>query len=193
MNAALNYLATHGLEAAGVCSTVLSIWLTTKRKLLCWPIMLLANSLYLTVFFQAKLYSGALLQIVFIAVTIYGWLHWWRDAKAEGEVRIVALPTRGWIAGLAAGAVGAVLLGWAMARAGASLPHLDAALASYSLIASWWQTRRHIANWWLWIALDTIYIGEYIYKSLFLTAALYAALVGLAVLGLRNWGRAAKA
>jgi nicotinamide mononucleotide transporter len=66
-------------------------------------------------------------------------------------------------------------------------------LASYSLIASWWQTRRHIANWWLWIALDTIYIGEYIYKSLFLTAALYAALVGLAVLGLRNWGRAAKA
>jgi len=62
---------------------------------------------------------------------------------------------------------------------------------SYSLIASWWGARKHIANWWLWIIVDLVYIGEYIYKDLWITAVLYAGLVGLAILGLREWRRAA--
>ena len=82
------------------------------------------------------------------------------------------------------------LLGWLMVRIGAALPHLDATLTSYSLVASWWGARKHIANWWLWIAVDLIYVGEYLYKDLRLTALLYAGLVGLAVLGLCDWRRA---
>jgi nicotinamide mononucleotide transporter len=35
--------------------------------------------------------------------------------------------------------------------------------------------------------VDFIYIGEYIYKGLWPTAVLYAGLIGLAVLGLRDW------
>jgi nicotinamide mononucleotide transporter len=189
----VSYLATHGLELAGMAVTVLGIWLTTKRLLICWPIVLLADFLYLVVFFQARLFSDALLQIFFVAFTLYGWWHWWRGIRADGEVRVVALSLRGWISGLAAGAVGAVLLGWLMVRIGAALPHLDAALTSYSLVASWWGARKHIANWWLWIVVDLIYVGEYLYKDLRATALLYAGLVALAALGLRDWRRASQA
>jgi len=87
--------------------------------------------------------------------------------------------------------VGSVLLGVLMERIGAALPHLDAVLTSYSLVATWWQTRKHIANWWLWIAVDVVYVGEYIYKDLRTTAALYVLLVALSALGLRDWRRAA--
>jgi nicotinamide mononucleotide transporter len=172
-------------------ATVLGIWLTTKRLLICWPIVLLADFLYLVVFYQARLFSDALLQIFFVAFTLYGWWHWWRGIRAEGEVRVAPLNLRGWVMGLTAGAVGAVLLGWLMVRVGAALPHLDAALTSYSLVASWWGARKHIANWWLWIVIDAIYVGEYIYKDLRATALLYAGLIALAVLGLRDWRRAA--
>jgi nicotinamide mononucleotide transporter len=188
-----SYVAAHGLELAGMAATVVGIWLTTKRLLICWPVVLLADFLYLAVFYRARLYSDALLQVFFVAFTIYGWWHWWRGVREEGEVRVVALGVRGWMAGLAAGTVGAVLLGWLMVRVGAALPHLDATLASYSLVASWWGARKHIANWWLWIAVDLVYIGEYVYKGLQATALLYAGLVLLAVLGLRDWRRAAKA
>jgi len=44
----------------------------------------------------------------------------------------------------------------------------------------------------LWIAVNLVYIGEYIYKDLRLTAVLYAGLVALAALGLRDWRRAAR-
>ncbi len=185
-----NYLRTHGLELAGMIATILGIWLTTKRLLICWPVVLAADFLYLAVFYQARLFSDALLQIFFVAFTLYGWWHWWRGVRAEGEVTVAPLSARGWIAGLAAGAVGAVLLGELMVRIGAALPHLDATLTSYSLVASWWGARKHIANWWLWIAVDAIYIGEYLYKGLQATALLYAGLVFLAVLGLRDWRRA---
>ena len=184
------YLAANWLEIAGTVTTVLGIWLTTRRILACWPVVLAADVIYLVVFYRARLFSDALLQVFFVAFTLYGWWHWWRGVREEGEVRVVRLSVRGWIAGLAAGAVGAVLLGLLMERIGAALPRLDATLMSYSLVASWWQTRKHTANWWLWIAVDLVYIGEYIYKGLRPTAVLYVLLVALAVLGLRDWRRA---
>jgi nicotinamide mononucleotide transporter len=191
-NEILNYLVANWLEIAGTVTTVLGIWLTTRRLLICWPVVLAADVIYLVVFYRARLFSDALLQIFFVAFTLYGWWHWWRGVREDGEVRVVPLDAKGWLVGLGAGAVGAVLLGGLMVRIGAALPHLDAALTSYSLVASWWQARKHTANWWLWIVVDLIYVGEYIYKDLWPTAMLYGGLVGLAVLGLRAWQQTKK-
>ena len=188
-----SYLTSHGIELAGFVITALGIWLTTKRLLICWPVVLVADFIYLAVFYQARLYSDALLQVFFVAFTLYGWWHWWRGVRQEGEVRVVPLALKSFLIAMAAGAAGSLILGALAVRLHAALPHLDAALTSYSLVASWWQARKHIANWWLWIVVDLIYIGEYIYKDLRLTAVLYAALVALAVLGLRDWRRAAAA
>ena len=91
---------------------------------------------------------------------------------------------------VAAGVVGSFVLGELAKRLHAALPFLDATLTSFSLVASWWQARKHTANWWLWIVVDLTYIGEYLYKNLRATAVLYAILVALAVLGLRDWRRA---
>lgn len=186
----LAYLAANVLEVAGVITTVAGIWLTTRRNMLCWPITLIADLLYLAIFYQARLLSDSLLQGFFIVFTVYGWWHWQRGVREEGEVRIAPLAARGWIGGLAAGAAASILLGWAMAQLGAALPHLDATLTAYSLVASWWGARKHIANWWLWIVVDVIYVGEYVYKGLLLTALLYAGLVVLAMMGLRSWSQA---
>lgn len=186
----LHYLEAHWLENAGVVTTILGIWLSTRRLLICWPVVLVADVIYLIVFYRARLLSDALLQVFFIAFTLYGWWHWWRGVREEGEVRVVPLHVRGWLAGLAAGAAGAVLLGSLMTRLGAALPHLDAALTSYSLVASWWEARKHTANWWLWIVVDVAYVGEYLYKDLWPTTLLYAGLVVLAVIGLLDWRRA---
>jgi nicotinamide mononucleotide transporter len=185
-----NYLVANWVEVAGFLTTLVGIWLTTRRLLICWPVVLAADVFYLVVFYRARLFSDALLQIFFIVFTIYGWWHWWRGVREVGEVRVVPLSFRGWLAGLAAGAIGAVLLGWLMVHVGAALPHLDAALTSYSLVASWWQARKHTANWWLWIVVNLVYIGEYLYKDLRPTAALYLLLVILAVMGLVDWRRA---
>ena len=193
MNSITEYLAAHGLELASAVTAALGIWLTTRRQLLCWPVTLVSIFLYMLVFLRARLYSDALLQAFFVVFTVYGWWHWWRGVREEGEVRVAPLPQRPMWLAIALGLVGSFALGSLAVRIHAALPHLDATLMSYSLVASWWQARKHIANWWLWIVVDLIYIGEYVYKDLILTAILYAGLVALAMLGLRDWRRAAAA
>ena len=179
------------LEIAAVVASALGVWLTTRRKLISWPITLLACGLYAEVFRQAKLYSDMLLQGVFAAFCIYGWWHWYRGVQEEGTVRVERLSWRGWMLGLVAGAVGSFVLGSIMARyTDAALPYVDASLTSFSLVAQAWSTRKYIANWTLWIVVDTVYTGVFVYKHLYLTAGLYAFFVLLAVLGLQAWHKA---
>jgi nicotinamide mononucleotide transporter len=176
------------LEIAAVLSSALGIWLTTRRKLSSWPIILAACFLYALVFQRAKLYSDMLLQFVYAAFAIYGWWHWWRGIQEEGSVRVESLSSRALASGIIFGAICSVLLGFVMARfTDAALPYADSSLTSFSLVAQFWQTRKHIANWWLWVVIDTLYVAMFIYKNLYLTAALYAFFVFLALLGLRAW------
>ncbi len=191
LSAVTAYFAANRLELAGAVTAALGIWLTTKRWLICWPVTLVSIFIYVVVFYRAGLLSDALLQIVFIVFTVYGWWHWWRGARAEGEVRVEPLQRSHLLIAVLLGIPGSFALGMVAKRLGAALPFLDAALMSYSLVATWWQARKHIANWWLWIVVDTVYIGEYLYKDLRATALLYAAFVPLAMLGLRDWRRAA--
>ena len=190
LSAVTEFFKAHGLELAGFITTGLGIWLTARRNMLCWPITLAADVLYLVVFYQARLLSDSMLQLFFVAFTLYGWWNWWRGVREEGEVRVVRLNTKSMLLALAAGLAGTVVLGYPARHLHAALPFLDATLASYSLVGSWWQARKHIANWWLWIVVDAVYVGEYIYKDLWMTAVLYAVLVMLAVIGLRDWRRA---
>jgi nicotinamide mononucleotide transporter len=179
------------LEIAAVVSSALGIWLMTRRALTSWPVTLLACGLYAEVFHQAKLYSDMLLQGVFAAFCIYGWWHWYRGVREEGAVRVETLALCGKLGGVAVGIVGSLLLGSVMARyTDAALPHMDAALTAFSLVAQWWSTRKYLENWMLWIVVDILYTGIFVYKNLYLTAGLYAFFVVLAVLGWRSWRKA---
>ena len=179
------------LEIAAVFTSVLGIWLSTRRKLSSWPVILVSCVLYALVFRREKLYSDMLLQFVYFAFAVYGWWHWWRGVKEEGRVRVERLSGLGLAVGVVVGAAGSFVLGFWMARyTDAALPHIDAALTSFSLVAQWWSTRKHIANWWLWIVVDALEIGVFLYKRLYLTSVLFAFLIFLAVLGLRAWNKA---
>lgn len=180
-------------ELIGSALSIWAIWLTTRRRMLNYPVGMLSVIVYGWIFLQAKLYSDALLQVVFAGFIIYGWMRWIGHLDADRRVRVTPLPRRRALVSAAIGTIGALVLGWSMHRyTDAALPWLDATLTAFSLVAQFWQDRRHLAAWWLWIVVDLAYIGEYLYKDLRITAALYAVFVALAVMGLRAWQRAAR-
>ncbi|WP_168230146.1 nicotinamide riboside transporter PnuC [Collimonas pratensis] len=181
-----------GLEIIAVIVSALAVWLTARRHLWCWPIGLVSVLLYARIFLVAKLYSDLLLQLIFAVMQLYGWWQWKSGASNQDRQHIQPqrLPKRGLLIGLLAGAAGSVVLGYIMASfTDAHIPWLDSALTSFSLVAQFWMARKYVANWWLWIAVDIIYVGVYIYKDLNLTAGLYAGFIVLAIIGLRNWQR----
>jgi nicotinamide mononucleotide transporter len=178
------------LEILAVLVNVLGVWLTARRTPWCWPVNVIAVLLYVWIFYDVKLYSDMLLQVLFVFMQAYGWWQWRNGQVDHGRVHVEPLTVRNAMGGLAVGGVLALVLGTGMAcLTDASVPWLDAALTAYSLLASYWAARKHIASWWLWIALDTLYTGLYYYKALPLTAVLYAGFIVLAVYGLRAWQR----
>ncbi len=182
------------LEWSAAALSMLGVWLMTRRMLLAWPVGLVSVALYALVFAQARLYSDALLQGVLAAFLVYGWVNWRIHARQDGHIHIAPLAPRHLLRDLGIGLLGGIALGAGMHTfTDAALPWLDALLAALSLVAQWWQARRHVAAWWLWIAVDVVYVGMYVVKSLNVTAALYAVFVGLAVMGLRAWTVAARA
>lgn len=178
------------LEIVAVIVNVLGVWLTARRIRWCWPVGVVAVLLYARIFYDFKLYSDMLLQGLFAILQLYGWWRWSVGQQENGRVRVTQLPRREALLGLAAGSLGGLLLGALMQHfTDAAVPWLDAALTSFSLVASFWAARKYLANWWLWILLDVIYTGLFYVKGLTLTAALYAGFVVLAVYGLRSWQR----
>jgi nicotinamide mononucleotide transporter len=187
------WLSEHWFELLAAAVSAVDVWLATRRSMISWPVTIIASALYAEQFRESRLYSDMLLQGLFIAFAVYGWRHWYRGVRAEGAVRVVVPSLIVLLCDLALGTIGSVVLGyWMLKHTNASLPWLDAALTGFSLVGTWWGARKYIANWWLWIVLDVIYIGEYIYKQLNLTAGLYGLFVLLATLGLRDWRRALK-
>lgn len=177
------------LEIIAVIVNVIGVWLTIRRNVLCWPAGILGVLLYAVIFYQYKLYSDALLQIFFLYLQVYGWLRW-RQSTIDGHQRIVpeSLPVREARIGILAGVAGGIILGALMAYfTDATMPWVDSQLTSFSLVASVWSARKYVANWILWIILDALYVVMYQYKSLSLTAWLYAGFVLLAAIGWYQW------
>lgn len=179
-------------ETAAAVLSASAVWLTTRRSPWCFPVGLLSVSVYIWVYAGARLYSEVLLQCFWVVMLVAGWWRWLRHLDATGHVRVAPLQRRAAGLHLLAGVAGGLALGFAMHRyTNAALPWLDAMLTALSLVGQFWQNRRHVAAWWMWIAVDVVYVGMFASKHLFVTAILYVGFVALAAKGLRDWTRAA--
>ena len=177
-----------GLELFAAALGVIAVWLTVKQNPWCWPIGLVMVLLYSWIFFEVKLYSDMLLQVIYAALQLYGWRQWTRAGTSNTGRQVSRLDSKSVALCLAVGALGSVLLGAAMAHwTDAAQPWLDAALTGFSLVAQMWMAQKRVQCWPLWIAVDVIFVGLFIYKGMYLTSALYALFLLLAVQGWRVW------
>jgi len=184
-SAAMNFSA---LETVAVLFGIVSVYLSVRENIWSWPTGIVNVTLYIFVFFQARLYADMALQIVYIAISVYGWYEWLHGGRGKTELtvsrgtpRLAAVLT---VLGVAATA----LLGTLLSRyTNASLPYLDSATTATSLIAQWMMAKKILENWIVWVAVDVVYVGMFLYKSLYLTAFLYAVFLVLATMGYMRW------
>lgn len=146
--------------------------------------------LYIYIFYGARLYSDALLQVVYVVLQVYGWYHWLHGGRNDTPLPVARLSVRhlaGWVG---VGIVGAGALGYVMAHyTDAALPFWDATITSLSLVAQYLLARKKLENWLFWITVDILAIGVYAAKALYPTAGLYAVFLGLATYGFFEWKR----
>lgn len=179
------------IEALAAVLVVVNVALVAGRSVWNYPVALVAVAIYGWVFARTRLYSDALLQAFFFAANLYGWSNWARSRADAGEVVIERLDTSARLAWPIGGVLACLGWGALMHRyTDAAYPWWDGGIAIASVAAQIMQARRAIESWWVWIAVDAASIPLYAAKGLWVTCALYAMLLALAVYGLLDWGRA---
>ena len=179
------------LEILAVVFGIVSVYLSTREHIWSWPTALVNVSLYFIVFLEAKLYADMGLQVVYFALSLYGWYEWLYGGEHRTELHVSRVTRSLGVRLAVIGVVSAALIGTLLARfTDAAIPYLDSATTSTSLVAQWMMTRKILENWAVWVAVDVVYIGMFIFKQLYLTAGLYAVFLVLAVMGFRRWKRA---
>ena len=182
---------TTALELVSFVLAVITVWLTIRQSHWCWLFAIVSSGTYGFVFYDARLYGDMALQLVFIAVSMWGWYQWQLGGQGHHTLGVSRLSAAGWRYAIGAWLLGYVILaGFLKYYTDTDVPHADGFLTAGSLLGQLLLSRKKLENWHTWIAVDLLYVGLYLYKDLKLTAILYAVYVVMAILGLRTWKRA---
>jgi nicotinamide mononucleotide transporter len=170
-----------------------------RRKVWAWPVGIVGNALLFTVFLGAvfdtpnpvNLLGQAGRQLMFIAVSIYGWVRW----AQHRHVSDTAVEPR-W-----ASARARILLGLGMVGGTLVLTPIFQALGSFepvwadawifmgSLLATWGMAKGWTEFWLIWIAVDLVGVPLLISAGYYASALLYAFYGLFTLFGFITWMR----
>jgi nicotinamide mononucleotide transporter len=173
-------------ELVAVALGLAYIVLAIRQHRGCWIAGGASTTIYIAIFLKAGLFLQAGLQVVYVLMSVYGWMAW----RARGD-----LPVRpqSWPLSKHLLAVFAVLLATAASTpilahyTDSPAPFADSLGTWASVVATWLLARRILANWFWWMVIDSGLATLFASQNLAFTAALYLAYAVLAIAGWRAW------
>lgn len=175
------------IELTAAIFGFICVYLTTRQSIYCWPAGLIQVSLYIIVFYEAKLYSDVILHIIYVILQVYGW-YYWLHGNNHHQAVVTRLSVPMLVNWIIIGIIAAGIWGTVMhTYTDAALPYPDAFIIAMSLIGQWLMAKKKIENWYFWIAVDVVAIVVYSVKELYVTSGLYFTFLIICLYGMRKW------
>jgi nicotinamide mononucleotide transporter len=177
------------MEVAGFVTGGICVWLVVREHMWNWPIGVANNVVFAVLFWRSRLFADAALQLIYLVLGVYGWVHWLRGGSGETELPISRTPRWQWL--LTAAVIPAATFGLreVLTAMHGAAPFFDSLTTVVSLVAQFMLCRKQLEHWLLWIAADLIYIPLYVARGLPLTSILYAVFLLMCIVGWRDWLR----
>lgn len=186
----LGLITTSPLELLSFVLSVTTVVLNIRQLHWAWFFAIVSSATYGVVFYQARLYGDMGLQGVFIAVSFWGWYQWLHGGSSREPLAVTRSSSAGWFYSTLGWAIGFAILALFLDNfTDTDVPNIDGFLTAGSLVGQVLLSRKKVENWIVWIVVDVLYVGLYVYKGLMLTAVLYGLFVLLAAIGLVAWKR----
>ena len=177
------------LQIVGTLLGLLYLWLEYKANIWVWIVGAIMPMVHGMLYLQSGIYADAVMQLYYVAAGIYGLFVWLRGEKrSEKRVDIQHTPKK-WIFSLVA--VYVVLhisLYFLLTEfTDSRVPLFDSMSTALSIVAMWMLSRKLVEQWLVWLVVDMISVGLYLYKGIPITAMLYMLYCALAVAGYMRW------
>ena len=189
----LNYISLHWFEIIAATLGIIAIYFQIKVKPFYWIISLVVSSMYIVVYFSAKLYADMSMQFYYVGMSIYG-LYVWLSGNNNSDKKTIPISKiknfKSWIIIVLISALSFIIIGYILKNfTDSNVPWWDSFTTSLSFVATWMLARKKIENWLVWIVVDATSVALYIYKQLYPTTILFIVLTLLAIVGYLQWKR----
>ena len=182
------------LQIVGVVLGLLYLWLEYRANIWLWVVGAIMPCVHCALYYQSGLYADSAMQGYYILAGLYGLIAWLAGhRRKDNPLRISHTPLRLVVPLVAVyGALHAVLYYLLVTLTDSTVPFWDSMTTALSMVAMWLLSRKYVEQWLVWLVVDAITVGLYIYKGIPLTACLYGFYTALAVVGFLRWRREAK-
>lgn len=177
------------LQILGIVLGLLYLWLEYKADIRLWIVGLLMPLVHGTLYFVAGLYADASMQVYYVLAGVYGWIVW-RNApkKQESPLRITHTPLHSILPLFGVYAAAHAGLYWLLTEfTNSTVPFWDSFTTALCIVALWMLSRKYVEQWLVWLVVDIVSVGLYLYKDIPYTAGLYALYSALAIAGYMRW------
>jgi nicotinamide mononucleotide transporter len=175
------------VEVFGFVTGAACVWLVAKDNIWNWPLGIANAAFYIYIFFGAKLYADMSLQVLYVIFGFIGWYMWLFGGENKSKLSVRGVGALESAAIFIISLISVYFMRNYLVSIGDSAPFLDALTTVMSLAAQYLLTKKFIENWYIWLAVDVIYVGLYFSRGLYLTAVLYAIFFGMCLVGLKEW------
>lgn len=177
-------------EVIAVVAAIAYLVLAIRQNILCWLFAAISTSVYIWIFFAAKLYMESLLNVFYLAMAAYGW-YVWQTGRAEGsEKPVVVWSIRIHLIAIFSIAALGIATGLLLrSNTDAAFPVLDSLTTGFAIWATFLVARKVLENWWYWLAIDLVSILIYWSRDLQLSSFLFLIYVIMIPFGLLSWTR----
>lgn len=188
----LNWLSNNYIELIGAITGLIYLYLEIRQSLWLWPLGFITSAFYVYIFYVSKFYADMGLQVYYLAISVYGLYHWlYGGNRAEANslpVTRITLRQAVWLGVLFVALF--LIIGHILKRhTDSPVPLGDAFTTALSIVATWMLARKIIEHWGLWVVINSVSLGLYIYKGLYPTSVLFVFYTAMAVVGYYQWRR----
>ena len=177
------------LQIVGTLLGLLYLWLEYKANIWVWIVGAIMPMVHGVLYLQSGIYADAVMQLYYVAAGIYGLIVWLRGAKREEQRVDIQHTPKKWIFPLVSIYVLLhVLLYFVLTEfTDSRVPFFDSMSTALSVVAMWMLSRKLVEQWLVWLVVDMISVGLYLYKGIPITAMLYTLYCALAIAGYMRW------
>jgi nicotinamide mononucleotide transporter len=181
------------LQIIGTALGLLYLWLEYKANIWLWVIGAIMPVVHGLLYLTNGIYADAAMQLYYVAAGIYGLVMWKRRSQHKGGGKIQHTPKE-WILNLVVIYLffHAELYILLVEFTDSSVPFFDSMSTALCIVAMWMLSRKLVEQWLVWLVVDIISVGLYIYKGIPITAGLYTIYCILAIVGYVRWYKQAK-
>ncbi len=191
----LSWIINHAIEVLATLTGILYLIYSVRASVWLWPLGFVTSALYVYVFYTKKIYADMGINVYYVVVSIYGWVHWHRVNKSgqQEELPILNLTRIQWFISLIITCILFIIIAWILVKyTDSDVSLIDSFTTSASIVATWMLARKIIEHWLFWIVIDAVSMGLYIYKGLYPTVVLFTVYTCFAILGYVQWRKIQK-